>query len=151
MVRYSLQTLATAAVLLAGSSSANYRVLNYNVVDWDSDLPKIAQSGAREKKWKLFGQTGWFRDKASNSLIVDLAFIMTTTDDGVPPTEKIQGDDVINIGWAIPTNNHTREVPEYEAGVLTYYKGANGQTKGGVPQKKWSMRQTTTKSLNLYS
>ena len=51
---------------------------------------------------------------------------MTTTDDGVSPTEKLQGDDIVNIGWAIPTNNHTREVPEYEAGVMTYYKGANG-------------------------
>ena len=75
---------------------------------------------------------------------------MTTTDDGVPPTEKLQGDDIINIGWAIPTNNHTREVPEYEAGVMTYYKGANGQDRN-LPKVKWSMRQTVTKTLNLYS
>ena len=38
-----------AAMLLAATGSANYRVLNYNVVDWESDLPTIALSGAREK------------------------------------------------------------------------------------------------------
>ena len=32
---------------------------------------------------------------------------MTTTDDGIGVTEKFQGDDVINIAWAIPTNQHT--------------------------------------------
>ena len=52
--QFSLQALA-GAVLLAGSSNANYRVLNYNVVDWDADLPEIALKGAREKQWKLFG------------------------------------------------------------------------------------------------
>ena len=76
---------------------------------------------------------------------------MTTTDDGVPPTEKLQGDDIINIGWAIPTNQHTKEVPEYEAGVMTYYKGANGTGNSSVPKVKWNMRQTVTKTLNMYS
>ena len=79
-----------------------------------------------------------------------MAFIMTTRDDGVEPTEKLQGTDVVQIGWAIPTNQHTREVPEYEAGVMTYYKGANG-LETGLPAKKWSMRQTVTKVLNMYS
>ncbi len=51
-------------------------------------------------------------------MLMELAFILTTTDDGIGITEKILGDDVINISWAIPTNLHTKEIAEYEAGVV---------------------------------
>ena len=57
---------------------------------------------------------------------MELAFIVTTTDDGVDPTEKIVNDDIVNISWAIPTNQHTSELVEYEAGVATFFKGAPG-------------------------
>ena len=57
---------------------------------------------------------------------MDLALIINTTDDGVDPTEKIVEDDIVNICWAIFTNQHTEEVAEYEAGVATYFKGAPG-------------------------
>ena len=73
---------------------------------------------------------------------------MTTTDDGIGVTEKFQGDDVINIAWAIPTNQHTQEIAEYEAGVATYYKGANGRDST-LPKTTWTVQQTKTKVFNV--
>ena len=50
----------------------------------------MASTGnARQKNWKLTGQTGWLRDDKSAELLMEMAFILTTTDDGIAPTEKL--------------------------------------------------------------
>ena len=83
-------------------------------------------------------------------MFIDLAFILNTTDDGVDPTEKIEDDDIINIGWAIYTNQHTNDVVEYEAGVATYFKGAPGDDASS-PDTQWTVYQTLTKALLVTS
>ena len=73
---------------------------------------------------------------------------MTTSDDGVGSTELIEDDDVINMVWAIPTNMHTEELAEYEAGVVTYYRDASIE-RTDLPPTKWSITQTLTKVMNV--
>ena len=79
---------------------------------------------------------------------MELAFIVNTTDDGVVPTEKIVNDDIVNISWAIPTNQHTAELVEYEAGVATFYRGAPG-LDNTTPDAQWTVTQTLTKVLSV--
>ena len=81
-------------------------------------------------------------------MVIDLAFIVNTTDDGVDPTEKIVNDDIINISWAIPSNKHTSDLVEYEAGVATFFRGAPG-LDSSTPDSKWTVTQTLTKVLSV--
>ena len=81
-------------------------------------------------------------------MLMDLVFIVDTKDDGVDPTEKIENDDIINICWAIPTDKHTSELVEYEAGCATVFMGAPGQDLS-TPDVQWTVTQTLTKILAI--
>ena len=119
-------TAAVATQLLISQAAAKRNILTSNISKWSGDIPLVSTTGARKKNWKLTGQTGWSRDSKTQEMQMDLAFIVNTTDDGVDDTEKIVRDDIINICWAIPSNKHTSELVEYEAGCATIYKGAPG-------------------------
>jgi len=81
---------------------------------------------------------------------MQVAFIVSTEDDGLDESEDIQGDEVINISWAIPNNAHTDTTAEYEAGVMQYYGNATPDDPS-LPIKQWTLTQTTTKVLNVNS
>ena len=120
-----LRRAGLAFALSLYQASATVEILNENKRSWSVKLPMVQQEGFRDKKWKLEGQTGWSLSSGSqDDLQMDLAFIVTTTDDGVDPTETIENDDIIIVSWVIPTNQHTEEVANYEGGVMQFYKGA---------------------------
>ena len=81
-------------------------------------------------------------------MLMDLVFIVDTKDDGVDPTEKIVNSDIINICWAIPSNKHTSELVEYEAGCATFFQGAPGKDTSS-PDVQWTVTQTLTKILAI--
>ena len=100
-----LRRAALALALSLYSASATVEILQENERSWSVKLPMVQQEGFRDKKWKLEGQTGWSLASGSqDDLQMDLAFIVTTTDDGVDPTETIEDDDIIIVSWVIPTN-----------------------------------------------
>ena len=142
--------MKTVPLLAALSSlvSAKRNILTENTENWTGDVPLIKARGSRDKNWELTGQTGWVLDPTSKELVMELAFIVNTTDDGVGSTEKIVNDDIVNISWAIPTNQHTSELVEYEAGVATFYKGAPG-LDSTTPDAQWTVTQTLTKILSV--
>ena len=123
-----MRRAALALALSLYSASATVEILQENERSWSVKLPMVQQEGFRDKKWKLEGQTGWSLTSGSqDDLQMDLAFIVTTTDDGVDPTETIEDDDIIIVSWVIPTNQHTEEVANYEGGVMQFYKGAGSE------------------------
>ena len=129
-----------AAALAALSSAQYFGVLKDNTVDYFGDIPLITKKGARDKQWRLEGQTGWsyVGYNEDRELHLQLALILTTKDNGTGATEKFEDDDIVNIAWAMEANNHTDVLAEYEAGFVTYYKGAPGGTTS-TPSKRWSI------------
>lgn len=125
---------------LAVLSSAQLDILKDNTVEYYGDIPLITKDGARNKAWKLQGQTGWsyvgFNE--DRELQMQLALIVMTKDDGEGATEKFEDDDIVNIVWAMETDNHTDALAEYEAGFATYYKGAPGPSTQ-TPSKVWTI------------
>ena len=93
-----------ATSLIASMAVAKRNILTQNTWDWNYSNTNLSLANHHHKNWYLTGQTGWVRDPETKELVIDLAFILNTTDDGVPPTEKIVDDDIINISWAIYTN-----------------------------------------------
>ena len=142
--------LVLSASLLFSQVTSKMSILksSSNVNTWDSEIPLITTVGSRDKEWSLIGETGWFRDSDTQELVMEMSFIVTTEDDGVGSTELFEDDDVINISWAIPTNLHTKDNVEYEAGVATYYRGASDE-RTDLPSMKWKVVQTLTKVLNV--
>ena len=96
------KTVALASLTLLASCKVS--ILDSNKRSWYGSLPLVYKEGSRQKNWKLDGQTGWSMDENGQNLKMDLAFILTTTDDGVDPTETIENDDIVNFSWVIPTN-----------------------------------------------
>ena len=119
-------------------------LLSGNIITWDANIPLLQTSGARDKNWILNGETGWVRN-AVGELQIDLAFYVTVGDGN-----SIVTDDIINICWAMQTNNHSDTNVEYEAGVATFFRGAPG-LNSSTPSTKWTVTQTLTKVLDVTS
>ena len=104
----SLTLLTTLLTFLSLSSwlprrvCATVDILTENDRSWRASLPLVIKDDARKKNWSVEGQTGWTLN--GEELQMDLAFIVTTTDDGVDPTETFEDDDVVTVAWVIPTN-----------------------------------------------
>ena len=120
-------------------------LLTGNIFTWDANIPLLQTSGARDKNWILNGETGWNRNEAGSELVMDLAFYVTVGDGN-----SIVTDDIINICWAMQTNNHSDTNVEYEAGVATFFRGAPG-LNSSTPSTKWTVTQTLTKVLDVTS
>ena len=148
MVNSLNSKLLLSASLLFSQVTSKLSILENNVSTWDSEIPLITTIGSRDKEWSLIGETGWYRDSTTQELVMELSFIVATEDDGLGPTEFFEDDDVINISWAIPTNLHTDDNVEFEAGVATFFKGASVE-RTDLPSKKWKVVQTLTKVLNV--
>ena len=58
---YTTCLIMTSAALL-GQVTLGFDVLKSNIIEWEADIPTVQFGGARDKKWKLTGQTGWFKD-----------------------------------------------------------------------------------------
>lgn len=94
---------------------------------------------------------------------IDLAFIVNTAKDGQAADQalRIEDTDIISFAWAIKSNQYTEEVHEYEAGMATYYRGANmtanmtataGDSEdSGLPSRPWTVTQTLTKEMLVNS
>ena len=108
-------------------------LLSGNIITWDANIPLLQTSGARDKNWILNGETGWNRNEAGSELVMDLAFYVTVGDGN-----SIVTDDIINICWAMQTNNHSDTNVEYEAGVATFFRGAPG-LNSSTPSTKWTV------------
>ena len=134
--------------LIAAMAVSKRNILTENTNEWTYPGSFIIGPGGRDKNWFLTGQTGWSRDPSTNELEIDLAFIINTTDNGVPPTEHIVDDDIVNICWAIYSNEHTAELAEYEAGCATFYRGAPG-VDSTSPDAQWTVTQTLTKAFTF--
>ena len=120
-----MRSVFGSACLLAVTASAQTTMLTQNIRSWSGNIPLVKQRASRDKNWALSGQTGWRKESGSEDLTMEIAFIVSTTDDGIDVSESIASDDVIIVSWALPNVNDTEDLAELEAGVMQYYADAS--------------------------